>query len=181
LKFNKGSPTQKTLKQIGQTFEYAGIEFLKNDGVAKRTGGVQTLEGRSGFLSFILDVYETIKHGGDVYVSDVHEDDFLKWEGDQASAHMARMASVKNLHCKFLIEEGDTNLVASHYASYRQIPKTMFGNIPFYIYGEKTALIVFDKDNVEIFVIKHEAVTKHFRKKFLEVWAKAKPINLPKT
>lgn len=173
----KSAGSLKTLQQIEQAFDTAGIAFLENDGVARKSGGVQTFRGRSGFLNFIMDVYETMKPGGDVYVSNVNEDDFLKWEGDEAEAHMARMASISGLRCKFMIEEGDTNIVASHYATYRQVGKENFGDVPLYIYGSKTALIVFEKDDVEVFVIKHSEITRYFRKRFLETWASAKEIS----
>lgn len=172
----KSAGSLKTLQQIEHAFDIAGIAFLENDGVARKSGGVQAFKGRSGFLNFIMDVYETMKSGGDVYVSNVNEDDFLKWEGDEAEAHMARMASISGLRCKFLIEEGDTNIVASNYASYRAVPKENFGDIPLYIYGDKTALIVFEDDNVEVFAIKHSEITRYFRKRFLESWSAAKEI-----
>ncbi len=172
----KSAGSLKTLQQIEQAFDVAGIAFLENDGVARKSGGVQTFHGRSGFLNFIMDVYETMKFGGDVYVSNVDENDFLKWEGDEAEAHMARMSSISGLRCKFMIEEGDTNVVASHYATYRYTPKESFGDVPLYIYGEKTALIVFKEDDVEVFIIKHSEITRYFRKRFLETWATAKGV-----
>lgn len=172
----KSAGSLKTLQQIEQAFDVAGIAFLENEGVARKSGGVQTFRGRSGFLNFIMDVYDTMKSGGDIYVSNVNEEDFLKWEGDEAEAHMARMASISGLRCKFMIEEGDTNIVASHYAAYRQVPKESFGDIPLYIYGNKTALIVFEPDDVEVFIIRHSEITRYFRKRFLETWANAKEI-----
>lgn len=172
----KSAGSLKSLQQIEEALDRAGIEFLENDGVARKSGGVQTYKGRSGFINFILDVYDTMKFGGDVYVSNVNEDDFLKWEGDEAEAHMARMASISGLRCKFLIEEGDTNIVASHYASYKQVGREGFGDVPLYIYGEKTALIVFKDDDVEVFIIKHPEITRYFRKRFLEMWSQAKEV-----
>lgn len=172
----KSAGSLKSLQQIEDALDRAGIAFLENDGVARKSGGVQTFHGRSGFLNFIMDVYETMKNGGDVYVSSVNEDDFLKWEGDEAEAHMARMASISGLRCRFLIEEGDTNIVASHYATYRQVSKESFGDVPLYIYGEKTALIVFEDDDVEVFVIRHSEITRFFRKRFHEMWNTAKEV-----
>ena len=168
IESGKSAGSLKTLQQLERAFDVAGIDFLENDGVARKSGGVQTFRGRSGFLNFIMDVYESMKSGGDIYVSNVNEDDFLKWEGDEAEAHMARMASIPGLRCKFLIEEGDTNIVASHYASYKQVGKESFGDVPLYIYGNKTALIVFEQDDVEVFVIRHSEITRYFRKRFLE-------------
>lgn len=176
IEAGKSAGSLKTLQSIEGAFDRAGIAFHENDGVARKSGGVQTYRGRSGFLNFIMDIYDTMKTGGDVYVSNVNEDDFLKWEGDEAEAHMARMASISGLRCRFLIEEGDTNIVASHYATYRQVGKESFGDVPLYIYGEKTALIVFEQDDVEVFVIKHLEITRFFRKRFHEMWSTAKEI-----
>ena len=164
------------MADIQRFYEREGIEFTGNDGVARKTGGVETYKGRSGFLDFIMDVYETVKSGGDVLVNNVNEDDFLKWEGDEAEAHMARMASIPNLKFRIIVQEGDTNVVGSSYAQYRALSKDNFGGIPLYIYGDKAALIVFEKDNVEVFVIKHAAVTHYFIERFNNAWEQAKEI-----
>jgi len=176
IEAGKSAGSLKTIQTIRSSLDNAGIDLLENDGVARKSGGVHVLRGRSGFLDFIMDVYETMKNGGEIFVSNVDEDDFLKWEGDEAEAHMARMASIQNLKCRFLIEEGDTNIVASHYAKYKQVPKEHFGDLPLYIYGSKTALIVFDEDDVEVFVINHTAITFYFRSRFLEMWKQAKEV-----
>ena len=165
------------MSEIQRFYEREGIEFTGNDGIARRSGGVDTYEGRSGFLDFIMDVYETVKNGGEVFVNNVDEDDFLKWEGDEADAHMARMASVSNLQFRILVQEGDTNIVGSGYAQYRALSKDSFGGVPLYIYGDKAALIVFEKDNVEVFVIKHVAITQYFRERFNKTWMEAKEID----
>lgn len=162
--------------EIQRFYEREGIAFVENEGVTRKTGGVVTYEGRSGFLDFIMDVYETVKDGGEIFVNNVDENDFLRWEGDEAEAHMARMASIKGLSFRILIEEGDTNTVSSTYAKYRALPKESFGGVPLYIYGDKTALIVFEPDNVEVFVIKHDAVTLYFKNRFDKTWSKAKEV-----
>lgn len=165
------------MSEIQRFYEREGIEFTGNDGVARKSGGVETYKGRSGFLDFIMDVYSTAKNGGDIYVNNVNEDDFLKWEGDEADAHMSRMASIKNLDFRILVQEGDTNAVGSGYAQYRALSKDNFGGVPLYIYGDKAALIVFEKENVEVFVIKHVAITQYFKDRFNNAWQQAKEIN----
>ncbi|HPF78437.1 MAG TPA: helix-turn-helix transcriptional regulator [Alphaproteobacteria bacterium] len=165
------------MAEIQRFYEREGIEFLSNDGVAWKSGGVDTYRGRSGFLEFIMDVYETVKGGGSIFVNNVDEDDFLKWEGDEADAHMARMASIKGLQFKILVKEGDTNTISSGYAKYKALSKENFGEVPLYIYGDKTALIVFEEENVEVFVIKHFAITQYFIDRFNKAWAEAKEIS----
>jgi len=163
--------------EIQRFYEREGIAFTENDGVKWETSGVETYSGRTGFIDFLMDVYETTKDGGDIFVNNVDEDDFLKWEGDEADAHMARMASIKDkVDFKILVKEGDDNIVGSGYAQYKALSKDNFGDVPLYIYGNKSALIVFEEDNVEVFVIKHQAVTKYFKDRFKKSWHEAKEI-----
>ncbi len=175
IESGKSAGSLKSLQSVEAALDRADIAFLDNDGVTRKAGGVKTFSGRLGFLDFIMDVYETVKGGGEIFVSNVDEDDFLKWEGDEAEAHMARMASIANLRFRILIQEGDVNTISS-YAKYRWTPRESFSNIPFYIYGDKTALIVFEEDNVNVFVIRHPAITGYFRLRFLESWKNAKDV-----
>ncbi|MCI5061224.1 MAG: helix-turn-helix transcriptional regulator, partial [Alphaproteobacteria bacterium] len=154
------------MRDIERFYERSGVEFTDSDGVKWKSGGVETYQGRAGFLEFMDDVYETMKTGGEVLVNNVDESDFIKWIGDQAESHVKRMREIKNLNFRILVEEGDDNTVASSYASYRALPKEQFGTVPLYLYGDKTALIVFGEDDVEVFVVVHSAISQYFRSRF---------------
>lgn len=164
------------MSDIERFYERSGIEFTENEGVQWKTGGVVSYKGKSGFLDFMDDVYETMKSGGDVFVSNVDEAHFIKWLGDQANMHVARMQKIQNLNFRILVAEGDNNTVASDYASYRALPEDRFGNIPLYLYSDKAALIVFSEDDVEVFVIVHSAISKYFKNRFENTWEQAKDI-----
>ena len=164
------------LTDIQRFYEREGVEFTENDGVRWKTSGVDTYSGKLGFLEFIMDVYEAVKNGGEICVNNVNEADFLKWEGDEADAHMARMASIENLNFRILVEEGDLNVVGEGYAQYKGIPKEKFGGVPLYLYGDKAALIVFEPEDVQVFVIRHSAITQYFRDRFNVAWKQAKEI-----
>lgn len=165
------------LADIQRFYEREGVEFTANDGVQWKTGGVETYKGRSGFLDFIDDVYETVKiNGGEIFVDNVDEDQFNKWAGEDTDKLIARFASVPNLQSKILVEEGAKNLVNSTYTKYRSVPQNKMGQVPLYMYGEKTALIVFTKDDVEIFIINHASITRFFRGRFEMKWEDAEEI-----
>lgn len=161
------------LTDIQRFYEREGVEFTADDGVKWNTGGVVALRGKSGFIEFIDDVYDTLKNGGEAFVNNVKEDWFLKWLGDYAYEHMGQMQRVSGLRFKILVVEGDENTVASDYAEYRELPPNNFGDIPLYIYGDKTALIVFDDEDVNVFLIKHKAITNYFIKRFYLSWEQA--------
>jgi len=162
--------------EIKKFYEREGIEFSENDGVKWKSGGVDTYTGRSGFLDFMDDVYATVKNGGDIFVNNVDEKEFLKWGAEDAPKHIVRMNSIKNLSSQILIEEGSTDIVNSDYVEYKTIPKEHFGTLPLYMYGDKTALIIFSENDIEIYVIDQLAVTKYFRERFLVQWQEAKSV-----
>ncbi|MEM6811687.1 MAG: helix-turn-helix transcriptional regulator [Pseudomonadota bacterium] len=163
--------------EIQRFYEREGIAFTDNDGVRWAKNEVVTYSGRSGFLDFMDDVYRTMSSGGgEILVNNVDEKEFLKWGADEAENHIERMNAVKDLSSKILIEEGNTDTVNATYIEYRQISKEKFGEIPLYIFQNKTALIVFSEEDVEIYVIDQPQVTTFFRKRFMNSWDQAKKI-----
>ena len=149
-------------------YKETGFEVIK--------ASVAEYEGQSGFIAWMDDVYETIKAADDreICVNNVSERTFEKWLGYEADKrHMARMADLKNVRAKTLLEEGDTYFSSSEYALYRWIPKSMFGTVPFYVYGHKMAIILFEEDNVKVFVHQTPVVAKEYRRQFMMIWNNA--------
>lgn len=163
----------QTLTKIYEFFDNAGIEFSENDGVRRKSGGIKTFKGRSGFIDFIWDVYETAKTvGGEICVSNVNESNFEYWLGDQDAVYTEKMSQLNNFTFKILVQEGDTNFSASNYAEYRWIQKEHFATVPFYVYGDKLAIILFDED-VDVYVIQNEKITNAQRAQFDLAWNNA--------
>ncbi len=164
-------------------FELEGLEFLEHNGVRERpSSSVQTLEGQEGYWQFYDDVYETLKNsGGEVLVSNVNEEDFTKWLGEKADTQKNRMielSKIQNFKSKILVKEGDRNLTVPEFAEYRWTPKERFSEIPFYVYGEKLAIILFDDNNVSIHIIDSKRIRNAYKKQFDVIWDQA--IHIPK-
>lgn len=169
---NKGKTS--TLEKIQHIFEVAGIEFTDYDGVRRKPSGIITYKGREGFAEFIWDVYETTKtHGGEICVSNIDEALFTHWLGEDVdNAYMAKMKELNNFTFKILIKEGDYNFVGSSYAEYRWVPKEQFFSVPFYVYGDKLAFLLF-RDEVTIHVIDNADIAAAQRLQFNMAWGNA--------
>ncbi len=169
----QSQPRENTLKTIQKAFEDGGIEFIGRDGVRIRTGGVMTYTGKQGVLEFYEDIYETLKSKpGTVCVSNVDEKVFVKWAGEILETHTERMNEIKGISYKILIREGDQNFVASAYAQYRWIPRDLFSSVPFYVYGDKLAIMLFGTEPTVI-VIDYPAVADAYRIQFEALWNSA--------
>lgn len=170
----KTEPNSTSLNKIVKAFADNGIEFL-DDGVRLYTKPFKIYEGQEEFMDFMWDVYNTVKDtGGEIVVSNVDERDFIKYQGDGAQAYMDAMATVKDLRFRILIEENDYNFVGSEYAKYKWVSSDEFGEIPFYIYGNKKADIVFADGTVKVFVTNNKDIATHYRRTFDSQWKRAK-------
>lgn len=166
---------EKTKQRVVAFLESKGVEFLEHEGVRKKPKAtVQQYEGKEGFVAFMKDVLETVtEHGGEVCVSGVDESQFEKFAGEYLKTHISLMTALKrqkDFMFKILVEEGDENLVASSYAEYRHVPKGSFMPVPFYVYGNKLAIIMYRGDDVSISVTESASTANGHREQFNAVW-----------
>lgn len=168
-------PSGKSAQALERAFsDY--IEFTPTGGIQPKQETMHVLKGRSGFIEFIWDVHETIQNqGGEICVSNVDEKDFLFWLGEEeAQKYKDSMAQLeKNFFFKILIQEGDDYFAAGKYAEYRWVPKAEFSNVPFYVYGDKLAIILFDKE-VSVYILDNQNIANAYRQQFAVIWDRAK-------
>lgn len=167
-------PGGKSANALERAFA-AYIDFLPNGGIQPKQEAVLIYRGRSGFVDFFWDVHATIKEmGGDICVSNVNEKDFSHWFDElEAQKYDEAMASLETKFlCKCLIKEGDYDFYSSKYAEYRWVPKKEFGSVPFYVYGNKMAIVLFGKD-VSVYVMDNGEVANAYRSQFKILWDRA--------
>ena len=172
-----GDTKQESLKRIKAVFEENGIEFVIDDGVKRRSSAMTTLQGQQGYWDFYDDVYETVKKlGSEILVANVDEREFDKWLGKRWETQKNRMIELsqsKNFNLKILVKEGDRHFTVPEYAEYRWTPKDRFSEIPFYVYGRKLAIILFEPKNVSIYIIDNPKISEAYKKQFNVIWDQA--------
>ena len=174
-------PNSSTIEKIELAFDKAGIEFLQDSGVKKRSNNLLSFEGREGFKLFreeVLREAETSENA-DICIANLDEREFDKWgEGDVNSWYRNAMASIrdknKDLRFRSLVKEGDTHFSAARHSEYKWISEDNFGPFPYYIFGNRTAMIMFEEENIPIFILDHPLITKFYREQFEKLWESAK-------
>lgn len=167
------TPRASTLATIRQAFENSGIEFIGTDGVRLRSGDVRVFSGQEGYYDFFELVYGTLERTpGEVLVSNVDERNFVKWHGDLGQEHVKRVSGLSGIKFKILLQEGDDYFPASSYAEYRWLPKDLFSSVPFYLFGKKLGIIIFDNEP-KIIVLDYPAVADAYKKQFEAMWKAA--------
>lgn len=170
------TPRESTLATIRKTFESAGIEFIGLEGIRQRSGDVRTYKGLDGFIEFYNDIYNTVRDNpAEIYVSNVDERQFVKLLGDFAKIHVKRITDLKTVKYKILIREGDNYVPGSGYAEYRWIPKELFASVPFYVYGDKLAVMVFDNEP-SVIVLRYPSIAEAYRVQFTDMWNRSSAV-----
>lgn len=170
---------ESTLKIIRQAFENAGIEFIGTEGMRLKNDSIDIYEGQEGFNNFFDYVYQnSITETPEILACNINEELFMKWAGDIAPSHMKRMTALDGLSFKVLLKEGDTNFAASDYVEYKWLKKEMFSSVPFYIFGRKLAIMLFEPEP-KIIVMKYPMITDAYKKQFMAFWNIAsKPVSI---
>lgn len=168
------SKSLDVLESIYTAFMMNGIEFTDGEGVRKKATQIYTLTGRNNFLRFFDEMYEEVKNIKELYACNVDEELFDKWLGEVSEDHTRRMEEIDNLVCLTLVEEGKDYFPCASYTKYKWVKKTHFEPSPFYVFGNKVVILLFEKD-VSIIVIHHEDVARAYKKQFLMAWETALP------
>lgn len=171
-------PRESTLGVIRKAFESSGIEFVEG-GVRAKNEFVQVYQGEDSFWEFYEDIHKTLLDGeNEVLVSNVDERDFERWlNPERLKTHLDRMSDLEEagkLKYRIMIKEGDTNFLASRYAQYRWMPAELFLAVPFYVYGDKLAVMIFGTEPCVI-LIDNKTVSMAYRNQFEQIW-KTSPV-----
>ncbi len=167
------TPRESTLTAIRKAFEDSGIEFLPNDGVRKKSAEITILRGPEGFQKFSYDIHMAVQNDGrevlQAYVDDLK---FAELLGKEAAPHVLRMEEEQSKRFKILQRENDSYFPARNYAEYRWIPAKQFIAVPFVVYGDNLAVVLFHPEPT-IIVNNFPLVAEAYRMQFLSLWDNA--------
>jgi DNA-binding XRE family transcriptional regulator len=180
-------PQETTAEAIIQAFRMHDVEFTENEGVRRRRDKVVTYEGVEGFKRFLDDVYQAAQdpssaEGGDkpICLSNVDDRFFIKHLNDYSILHAKRVNELKHkVKVRILVKEKAFLKVSGvSYREYRVQPNMEEGNVPFYVYGDKLAVLIFDEEHdPQIVVIASPLVAKAYRSQFEVLWKNAKTLD----
>lgn len=176
------SPRGKTTSFIRKTFEDAGLEFLEPNGVRQRLEEIKVYQGHDGLVAFLDGVYETArKTGCEILTAYASEEAFPKVLGPRdAQVHLERMSKLLagTNRRKAVMTETPKQVYCTDYCAYRVISKNYIDTVPFYVYDDKYAYLLFEAaPSPKIIEIQSKLIFQAFRRQFYSMWDKATPIN----
>ncbi len=185
-------PQETTADSIVRAFAAHDVQFTANEGVQIKRDAVIRYEGDNGFREFMDDVYETAKQkesliGGNkpICIGNVNDKYFGEHLGEFNLHHIKRMNEVEGLKINILIQQRPQTITdqekksGKSYREYRIHPHKLSGNVPYYVYGDKLAILSFDENShVQVIVLQSSTVASAYRKEFFALWDIAEPISV---
>jgi hypothetical protein len=117
-----------------------------------------------------------------ICVSNVDDRLFIKYLGDYAQVHVERMKKLSKVKVRVLIQEDDYYCFPdTDYIEYRWLHGKSTGDVPFYVYGDKLAILVFNANPCpQIVVVTSPLVSKAYRDQFDILWGNSRKRELRK-
>ena len=172
-------PRAETLNAIKSSLEDGGIEFLGETGIKLRGEGlkVKVFEGSDALYRLLNDIFDSLvgtKH--ELLIAGVNETQHKK-EGGDKFLELVRKRGKHGIKTKLMALEGDKDLVdpSDPHREYRWVSEEIFSHIPYYIYGNKYAILLLGKPQ-KVVLIENKQVADSYRREFLAKWKIAKSI-----
>lgn len=175
-----GSPRVETMGAIEHALKMAGIEFIGTDGVRRLSEPFEMYkyEGPDFNTKLNDDMLGNLSYGDEVLMCGINERLFA--ENDPVQLKRYTDAAIEQKwRERILICEGDTFL-ASQPEAYRWISRDLFGKVPYLIYGDRMAVVMWQNPGRTI-IIHNKSWVDTFRAQFEFLWANSKPCNADAT
>ncbi len=168
---NLSHPRPDTLQNIRTALEIAGICFLPSLGVKLSAGevGTRIFEGQNALFLLWNDIYDTLEPGEERLINGVEENTFLK--NESRFDDMMKRYKDKGISGRILSKYGDSNF-ADPSSYYRWVPKEQFSALPYFVYGTKYALLLWEPV-LRVLVIDNAAIAASYRQQFNVLWDEA--------
>jgi len=165
-----GSPRLETMQSIQSAFEKAGIEFTDGQGVKLR-GEIFEMTKFDGpdFVRHLTDdMLKNLNRHDEVIMCGIDKRLFVQHDSEQVDRY-TKAAKALELRERILICEGD-NYFASAPEAYRWIPRSLFGKVPYLIYGNRMAVVMWTKPGRTV-IVHNKSWVDTFRAQFDFLWS----------
>lgn len=132
---------------------------------------MEILSGENSLSKLWEDIYDTLKNGQERLIYGVDEDKFTHSMGRGFFIMMSKYKE-KNIKGRILSMEGDDNF-ADPSSEYRWIKKEHFGDVPYYVYGNKYAMLLWEPEPPRVVLVENKVIADNFRNQFERHWQKA--------
>lgn len=169
------NPRAETLTVLRATFENHEIDFLDDPGVRIRREpfGVKVLTGREGIFKVWKDIEETYVAGGELLLAYLNDREWQPLVEKELEPMLQRRKKL-SITVRVLVRERE-DVFHPQFNNCRIIPPSAFAQVPYYVYGNKVAVMKIINP-VRIILIENPLVADSFRQQFNFQWEMGQPL-----
>lgn len=170
-----GSPRMSTLETICITLQGAGIEFIGTQGVQKHSEvfEMKEFQGDDFIEKLNDDLFFCMRSPEDIVMMfGIDDSQYVKYVPEQTIRYYDHQAKTGFTEMAILRE--NDNFFLSDTDVYRWAGPQTIGLVPYYVYHDRVAMIMWEKKRV--ILIRSQDIANTFRTQFEFLWSQAKPI-----
>ena len=170
------SPRSSTTHVIRQAIEDAGIEFINAEGVRRRAEEVMLYQDNEGLAAFCEDIRHTIKSkGGDIAIVAASEAALAMSCGSDDFRNLESVLKINDMTTiKCILTASIDQPISTPRFEFRFMSKSYVDPIPFYVYGNKFALVMPREDAApKVIVLQFSSIVQASLRQFHSMWDKA--------
>lgn len=161
------SPRGSTTNVVREAIENAGLEFIDQEGVRRRLDEVKVYRGEDSLENLFEDIRQTIKKKNGEIAAIIKSQDILTC--------LLQLNGLKDV--KFILCESLQPFPVPLPFQFRVISKHYIDPVPFFVYGDKHALILNEGVGAfKIVVFQSVSIAQTYKNHFYSIWDKAATI-----
>lgn len=172
---NIGSPRLSTLEALRGALQSAGIDFIGNNGVQKHSEifEMKEFQGDEFIEKLNDDLFQCMRGSDDVVMMYGIDDRMYPKHAPQQTIRYYEHQKKTGFVEKVLSRQEDTFFLSPVHCYRWTLPETV-GLVPYYVYKDRIALIMWEKKRV--ILIRSQDIADTFQKQFEFLWDQAKPV-----
>jgi len=173
------SPRGSTTNVVRQALEDAGLEFIDNEGIKRRMEEVKIYQGADSCHMFFNDILQTIREKpGDIVCVAKSQEIVAQSYGVKNFNHLdrlERLSEIANVKC--LLSDAAPSRLFNDAFQFRTISRYHAGPVSYYVYGDKYAVVLTEKNDAFRFVVfKSMSLAQAYHANFMSLWDNAPPL-----
>lgn len=175
IETGSANPRAETLTILRTTFENHEIDFLDDPGVRIRREpfGVKVLTGRDGIFKVWKDIEDTYVAGGELLLAYLNDREWQPLVDKELKPMLLRRRKL-GISMRTLVRER-ADIFHPEHNTCRVIPPSAFAQVPYYVYGNKVALMKISSP-VRIILVENPLMADSFRQQFNFQWEIGQPL-----
>ncbi len=140
----------------------------KIEHISKEETRINVYRGKYCYKTMLNDIIASMKEHAEIYIFGINEKEVMELEPLYLKRYFS-LAQRKNISERVIIKAGTARLQEAKTTEYKSLPADYIGKVPYFIYGNKVALLTLSEP-MNCIIIEDKEIAETYRKQFMVFW-----------